>query len=90
MAFLGRFGFLPRDGGRLELSGVFGGVAELGFQLRNPHRQRLNLRPQRTDQRILLLVRQLAEIRKLGHPSLQSQLPGLRQAGLAYANSQRG
>jgi len=50
------------------------------FQLRSPcHQclglrgQHLNLRPQRPDQRVFLLVRQMAEIRELHHPSLESQ-----------------
>jgi hypothetical protein len=29
LLFSGRFGFWPFDGGRLELSGVFGGAASL-------------------------------------------------------------
>ena len=53
-----------------------------GLQFRHPRRQRLNLRPQRSDQRVLLVMRQAAEIRKLGHPKLESRQPGSRQAAI--------
>ena len=38
------------------------------FRIKTTFCQRLNLRPQRTDQRVLLVVRQLAEIRRRGYP----------------------
>jgi len=38
----GRFAFCPFDGGRLELSGVFG-ARELGFQFGNARRQDADL-----------------------------------------------
>ena len=55
--------------------------------------QQLNLRPQCPDQRTPLVVRQLAEIRKRGHPSFESQSPPSRQAAsrnLTHDSSQGG
>ena len=48
-------------------------LAQLGFQRHNPLRQRPNLRPERKDQRVLLIMRQPTEIGKLGHPQLESR-----------------
>jgi len=61
-------------------------LSEPCLQLRDPRCQCLNLRPQRPDQRVLFLMRQAAEIRKLGHPSLESQPPRLRQAAMRAAS----
>src|SRR6185312_8202675 len=56
------------------------------FKLRHTRRQylhlrgqRLNLRPQRQDQGIFLVVRQATEVGELGHPKLESWPPWSRQ-----------
>ncbi len=56
------------------------------LQVRDPRRQcpdlrreRLNLRPQRPDQRVFLVMRQGAEVGKIGHPNLESWAPWSRQ-----------
>ena len=62
------------------------GITQLGLKLGNPCRQcedlrceHLNLRPQRADQRVLLVMRQAGEVGKLGHPKLESWPPWSRQ-----------
>src|SRR4051794_20219046 len=50
-----------------------------GFQLRHARCQSLHLRPQRPDQGVLLIMQQVAEVGKLGHPQLESQPPWSRQ-----------
>jgi hypothetical protein len=59
---------------------------KLRFKLRHTRRQylhlrgqRLNLRPQRQDQGIFLVVRQATEVGELGHPKLESWPPWSRQ-----------
>ncbi len=56
-----------------------GRSTKLRLQLRDPSRQRLNLRPKRQDQSILVIVRQSAQVRKLGHPQLESNPACSRQ-----------
>ena len=98
---------LVRAVGLLALRGWHGGVVrrlrrptEPGLQFRHPRRQcldlrreRLNLRPERSDQRVLLVVRQVAEVGKIGHPKLESWAPWSRQLSIdpiAYQPSSRG
>ena len=64
MAFFARFGLCPFEGGTLEIIRRLRWHAKLRFKLRNTRRQylhlrgqRLNLRPQRQDQGIFLVVR---------------------------------
>ena len=49
--------------------------AKLRFKLRHARRQQLNLRPQRQDQGILLVIRKATEVGELGHPKLESWPP---------------
>jgi hypothetical protein len=74
-AFSGWLGFCPFDGGRLELSEVFAGSPS--FASSAAIRRSAGLQPlkQRSDQRVLLGVAELAEVGKLGHPKLESSRP---------------
>src|SRR3954453_18515711 len=56
-----------------------GRLTELCLQLRHPRYQRLDLRPKRSDQRVLLVMRQETEVGELGHPKLESCPPWSRQ-----------
>jgi hypothetical protein len=63
---------------RWRQAGIAGGlrrVAELGFKFRNPPLGRLKPLKQRSDQRVLLRVAQLAEVGKLPHPKFESGRP---------------
>ena len=53
LAGSGRFGFWPFEGGRLELSGVFGGAASLASSSRDARGQRADLLRLRFDLRML-------------------------------------
>jgi hypothetical protein len=74
LAFSGLFRFCPFDGGRLEFR-CLRWLAEPGFQIGNPPLSHLKAFPKRPDQGVLLGVVQVAEIRKLGHPRLESNRP---------------
>ena len=68
-------------------------LTELGLEFVYPSRQRLDLRPERTDQRILLVVRQAGEVGRLGHPKLESWATSSRQSSFdsaAYITSSGG
>jgi hypothetical protein len=56
------------------LSGVFGGKASFASNS-DPTLGRVKSLPQRQDQRILLGVAQLAEVRQYGHAKLESSCP---------------
>ena len=73
-----RLGFLPCEGGTDELSGVFGG-SPAWPPAPPPAPSGLNLRPKRADQRVLLVMRQAAEVRKPGHPKLELRPSWSRQ-----------
>ena len=71
MAFSGWLAFCAFDGGTLELSGVFGWLAEFGFEfLYSPFRHIKPL-PQRSNQRILLGVAQKTEVGWRGHAAFR-------------------
>ena len=79
---LAAIGFLARRGWHAGVVRRLWRQPKTGLQFRHPRRQRLNLRPQRSDQGVLLVMRQAAEVRKLGHPKLESRQPGSRQAAI--------
>src|SRR5919202_1792520 len=61
--------------------------AEPGFQLHDPRRQRrnlcrqrLHLRPERMNERILLVMRERRQVGQPVHPTLESSVPWSRQA----------
>jgi hypothetical protein len=63
---------------RRTQTGIVGGsrrFAEAGFKFRNPPLGRLKPLEQRSDQRVLLGVAQLAEVEKMRHPKLESGRP---------------
>jgi hypothetical protein len=75
LVFSAWLGFCPFDGGKLELSGVFGGSASFASNSANPTLCRVQPLPQRQDQRILLGVAQLAEVGQYAHAKLESSCP---------------
>ncbi len=65
--------------GLLALRGRYRGIvrrlrrlAQLGFQFRHSRRQRPHLRPERANQRVLLVVRQMVEVGEFDHTKLES------------------
>jgi len=79
---LAAIGFLARRGWHAGVVRRLRRQPKTGLQFRHPRRQRLNLRPQRSDQGVLLVMRQAAEVRKLGHPKLELRQPGSHQAAI--------
>jgi hypothetical protein len=67
-----RGGFLPLARRRRGIVRRFRRQTELGFQLRNPLRQRGDHLGLRQDQRVLLGVRQACRIGRRGHPPFES------------------
>ena len=65
--FLWLVRFLPLRRRQAGIIRGLPGLAEPGFECRNPCRQALHLRPQRPDQRVFFGVAQVVEVGKLWH-----------------------
>jgi len=73
--FLRLVGLLPLRWRQAGIVRGFRRFTELCLECRDPPFSRLKPFEQRSDQRVLLGVAQLAEVGKLGHPKLESRPP---------------